>query len=295
MNRGKQMKRSRRRASLLLPMLAIVLVFAAAVAGCGVRLARPGATVTQTERIEQGGAESVEVNVQGGVGELVLGGGAADLFAGEFRYNLDDLAVEVDYTVSDGEGVLTIQPEADNLSAIPTGEVVSEWDLQFAEGVPLDMDVNLGLGSSELDFSDLTLTGLEIDSGAGKVTVNVGRQTLERVEFQAGLGEVNFNLPGGRVEHLDFRAGAGDVEVDLTGDWETDLDASIEAGLGELTVRLPEGVGVRVEVEQGLGDVDTVGLTMEDGAYVNDAYGDSEFTLQIDIEQGAGDLNLSVE
>jgi len=33
--------------------------------------------------------------------------------------------------------VLNIQPEADRIDTIPTGDVVSEWDLQFAEGVPL--------------------------------------------------------------------------------------------------------------------------------------------------------------
>lgn len=278
----------------LLYML-LLLLLAAAVTGCGVRLVRPGETVTDTEAVERGDAESVAVNVHGGVGELTLGGGAADLFSGEFRYNVEELAGEVDYAVSDGNGVLNIRPAADDLAAIPTGDVVSEWDLQFAEDVPLDMDVNLGLGTSDLDFSTLTLSGLEINSGAGEVTVNVGRQTLERVEFQAGLGKTSFTLPGGHVERLEFDAGAGEVEIDLTGEWEADLVASIEAGLGDLTLRVPEDVGVRVDVEQGLGQIDAEGFTIQDGAYVNDAYGESAFTLDIDIEQGVGDVNLIME
>ena len=273
----------------------LALLVATAVAGCDVDFVEPGETVTQTETIERGDAESVEVNLQGALGDLMLSGGAADLFSGEFRYNLEELAVDVNYTVSGGEGALTIQPEADNVNTIPTGEVVSEWDMQFGEGTPLDMDVNLGLGNSELDFSGLTLTALEIDSGAGDVTVNVGHQTLDRVDFRAGLGGVTFAIPGGSVEQLEFEAGAGDVEIDLTGAWETDLDASIQAGLGSLTVRVPGDVGARVEVEQGLGEVDADGFTVQDGAYVNDAYGDSDLTLTIDIEQGAGDVNLEVE
>ncbi len=275
--------------------LLLTLLLAAAVVGCDVRLESPGETVTQTESVERGDAESVQVNLQAAVGEVSVSGGAADLFAGEFRYNLDDLAAEVDYSVSGGEGVLNIRPVADDIDTIPTGEVVSEWDMQFGDGVPLDMEIDLGLGDSNLDFSGLTLAGLEINSGAGEVTVNAGEQTLERIEFRAGLGDVNFTLPGGAVENLDFEAGAGDVEIDLGGAWETDLDAMIEAGLGELTVRVPADVGVRVDVEQGVGSVDAEGFTMEDGAYVNEAYGQSEFMLDISIEQGVGDVNLVVE
>lgn len=283
------------RSTRLTALFLITLLLVTAAVGCDVDFVEPGETVTQSETVEQGDAESVQVNLQGGLGELVLGGDAADLFAGEFRYNLEELAVDVNYTVSGDEGVLTIQPEADNLNTIPTGEVVSEWSLQFGDGTPLDMDVDLGLGDSDLDFSDLTLTGLEIDSGAGDVTVNVGRQMLEEIEFQAGLGDVTFMLPGGNVEDLNFDAGAGDVEIDLTGEWESDLDASIEGGVGELTLRVPEDVGVSVDVEGGLGDVEAEGFTLQDGDYVNDAYGESEYTLDITIEQGVGDVNLIME
>lgn len=275
--------------------LMLVALLAAALTACGVSLSRPGETVTQTESVERGGADSVAVNVQGGVGELALTGGAADLFSGEFRYNLEELAATVDYTVSGDQGTLIIEPAADDFNTIPTGEVVSEWDLQFAEDVPLAMDVALGLGDSDLDFNGLSLTELAIRSGAGRVTANAGRQTLDRIEFQAGLGDVTFTVPGGRVDTLDFEAGAGDVEIDLTGDWEADLDASIRAGLGELTVRVPAGAGVRVAVEQGLGEINADGFTLQDGAYVNDAYGEGQVTLEIEIQQGAGDINLIAE
>jgi hypothetical protein len=273
-------------------LILLALGLTLALAACGLNLERPGETVTQTEAVELEGAESVRVHLQGGLGDLALEGGAPDLFNGEFRYNMEQLVVAVDYSVSGDEGILTIQPESDRVTSIPTGDVVSEWDMQFAENVPLEMDVNLGLGDSDLDFSALTLSDLEISSGAGDVTVNVGRQTLERFDFNAGLGRVELVLPGGSVQRLDFEAGAGDVEIDLSGNWETDLDASIERGLGNLTLTLPEDVGVRVAVESGLGEVEADGFTIDGDAYVNEAYDGPGAQLAIDVGGGLGNVRL---
>ena len=49
---------------------------------------------------------------------------------------------------------------------------------------------------------------------------------------------------------------------------------------------------MRVEAELGAGDLETDGLSRDGDAYVNDAYGESEITLTIEIEHGAGDVEL---
>jgi predicted membrane protein len=88
--------------------------------------------------------------------------------------------------------------------------------------------------------------------------------------------------------------GAGKTTVDLTGDYERDLAASIQGGVGEATVLLPSEVGVRVEAKGGLGQIDAEGLQREGEAYINDAYGDSDVTLDVDIQGGIGQINLEV-
>jgi hypothetical protein len=88
--------------------------------------------------------------------------------------------------------------------------------------------------------------------------------------------------------------GAGATTVDLTGSYERDIAATIEGGVGEATVRLPSAVGVKVNAEGGLGAINTQGLQREGDAYVNDAYGDSDVTLDVDVRGGVGRINLEV-
>jgi hypothetical protein len=72
------------------------------------------------------------------------------------------------------------------------------------------------------------------------------------------------------------------------------FDASIEGGLGEATVLLPREVGVEAKAEGGLGNINAKGLKRVGDAYVNDAYGESDINLSVDIQGGAGEINLEV-
>jgi hypothetical protein len=59
-------------------------------------------------------------------------------------------------------------------------------------------------------------------------------------------------------------------------------------------VLVPSGVGVRMRAEGGLGKINAEGFQREGQAYVNDAYGDSEVTLEVDVRGGVGQINLEV-
>jgi hypothetical protein len=51
---------------------------------------------------------------------------------------------------------------------------------------------------------------------------------------------------------------------------------------------------VRVNAEGGLGQIKAEGFQREDDSYVNDAYGDSDVTLDVDVRGGVGQINLEV-
>jgi len=51
---------------------------------------------------------------------------------------------------------------------------------------------------------------------------------------------------------------------------------------------------VRVEAGGVLGQLEIVGLRRQDGAYVNDAYGQSDVTLNVDVQGGVGELVIQV-
>jgi hypothetical protein len=132
----------------------------------------------------------------------------------------------------------------------------------------------MGAGSAELKLGSLSLTRLGVKTGAGDSTVDLsGSSSLTRLEVEMGTGQVT---------------------VDLTGNWQNDLDVDLTGGVGELIVRLPSSVGVRVDIEAGISGVDTQGLAKDGDHYVNNAYGESEVTLRIDIKAGIGSIKLHV-
>jgi hypothetical protein len=88
--------------------------------------------------------------------------------------------------------------------------------------------------------------------------------------------------------------GAGKTTVDLTGDYSKGFDASIQGGVGEATVLLPSEIGVKAKAAGGLGEINAKGLKKVGDAYVNDAYGESDVNLSVDVKGGVGEINLKV-
>ena len=107
-------------------------------------------------------------------------------------------------------------------------------------------------------------------------------------------GKANLHLGGMSLSALEIETGASDVTVDLTGNWRSDLTAHILGGIGKTTIRLPDDVGVIVDV-RGDASVNSNGLIRGGNTYVNNAFGESDMTLSIDIVSGFGEINLEVE
>jgi hypothetical protein len=113
------------------------------------------------------------------------------------------------------------------------------------------------------------------------------------MNIKLGTGKMDLEMAGLSLTALEVNMGASRSTLDLTGDWASDLDINITGGVSSLTVRLPSSIGVRVEIS-GISRINASGLVKEGKAYVNDAYGKSDVTLDIFIEAGLGEVNLEV-
>jgi hypothetical protein len=111
---------------------------------------------------------------------------------------------------------------------------------------------------------------------------------------QMGAGESALDLDSLALTGLNLQMGAGKTTVDLTGDYAQNFDASIQGGVGEATVLLPSEVGVKAKAEGGLGKINAQGLQTVGDSYVNDAYGESDVNLSVDVQGGVGEINLKV-
>ncbi|MFN2241717.1 MAG: toast rack family protein [Anaerolineae bacterium] len=251
---------------VLLAMVGVLL----AASGCssGVRV---GKLQTGSETVELGDATTARVEIDMGAGELDLTGGAAELLEADFTYNVAELKPEVDYS----GGTLTVRtPKVDTgiASLFDLADYRYEWNLRLNDDVPMELRVNVGAGQTDLKLGSLSLTRLDVAGGAGEILVDLsGSASLTR---------------------LDIAVGAGALTVDLTGAWQKNLEATIGGGVGKRILILPRDTGVRVKVEVGVGGVDATGMTKEGDYYTNDAYGQSEVTLYLEMAGGVGETEL---
>jgi len=248
----------------------------------------------ETKEIPLSGAESATIEIVFGAGELEIEAGPSDrLFSGYFRYNVERWAPQVTHE----NGVLTIEQGGIKEDwGIPTGNTRNEWKLEFSPEIPLEMNLKIGAGGGELDFTGLQLGALDMDLGAGDFKVRFGepnRTRMSRLTLNTGASKLEVTGIGhAGPEQMNVQGGVGDITLDFTGTWPNSADVQVTAGVGSLTLRLPDNVGVRVETESGLTAVETSGLRREGDAYVNDAFGETETELRIQVTTGIGNLRL---
>jgi hypothetical protein len=123
-------------------------------------------------------------------------------------------------------------------------------------------------------------------------TVQLANDVPIDLSIITGAGNAELDLGGLDLSKLDIQTGAGVTTVNLDGNWQHDLDVSIEGGVGELTVNLPAGMGVRVNKETALVNVSADGLIVDGNGYVNEAFGTAPHTLTLDLQAGIGSVVL---
>jgi hypothetical protein len=186
-----------------------------------------------------------------------------------------------------GAGELNVTGGADGLMDGDFSYNVSEWKPKVS------YDVSGGEG--ELVVKQGGANSGSLDAKArNEWDIGLNEEVPTDLVVQMGAGESELDLDSLTLKGVDLKMGAGKSTVDLTGDYAKSFDATIEGGVGEATVLVPSEVGVRVKAEGGLGKINAEGFQREGEAYVNDAYGDSDVTLDVDVRGGVGEINLKV-
>ncbi len=236
-------------------LLVVTAVLLLAGTGCISRM-EIGSTETETQTIERNDASSARVNIQMGIGKLDVRGGANDLMDAEFTYNVPAWKPEVDYEVRGGEGRLTVkQPDAEVKTLnIPEDDIEYEWSLQLNDNVPMDLNIDLGVGESYLELGSLSLTNLDINMGVGETTVDLTGDWEQSVDIniEGGIGATTVRLPNDVGVRVETQTGIGSINVHgliANGDTYTNaayetadvvLDITVNGGIGEITLRLEE-------------------------------------------------------
>jgi len=237
--------------------IALAATLVVGVTGCTrVKLADDPATATHTlnKTVTLDGATTLKTDITMGVGELTLSGSEASGTAmiGTFVYAPANWLPEVGYSVEASTGALFVrQPE--NSSAQFFDHVKNTWDVRIAKGVPTDLHLTLGVGTTSVDLRGVDVTALAVDSGVGETTLDLSgtRTTGFTGRINAGVGKLTLRVPrsvGARV--TGGKDGLGDFTADGTSvnsdSWVNDawsgtgpkIDIALNRGIGEVAILL---------------------------------------------------------
>lgn len=231
-------------------LTSLVLLIALALTGCG-SAPRVGALQTESQSVDLGSDESVSVRLVLGAGDLAVTGGAEKLLEADFTYNVARLKPEVKYT---GGTLVVQQPEVKGLPALQgIAGFRNEWNLRLSGKVPMDLSIDMGAGTGDLQLAGLMLTGLDVNLGAGSTTLDLRGEWNRSADIaiDSGAAEITVRLPkdvGVRVE-----VDRGPTIINALG-LTQDGDAYTNAAYGKsdvtLRIRMQAGIGqINLEVE----------------------------------------------
>jgi hypothetical protein len=222
---------------VVLPLAGMCLI------GCDFRPAGPDQHDTQS--VERDNSELVKVSLDLGAGTLRVAGGTDKLAAADFRYGANASKPEVHYSSAAGRGALTITQPGSSSSLTHTSK---EWDLHLNNGVPMELQINLGGGEARLDLGSLTLRDLEVQVGAGELNLDL-RGTPKKsyeVRIQGGAGEATLRLPSSVGVEAKVQGGIG--EVNASG-FHQDSSRYFNDALGK------SNVTIHLDVQGGVGEI----------------------------------------
>lgn len=262
-----------------------------------------GSVERKTLEVQQDDAEHMQATVKFGGGELNLGTSSDVLLLAEFAYNVDSLEPELTYDVQDRQGTLLVEHKADpirldQIGSSVRGELVNEWTLSFGEGVPMDLRLDVGASRGEIELGGLSIENLDLTMGAADLRLGFAKPNPERLtslHIYSGAAKLELHeLGNANLDEMAFDGGLGTYLFDFGGEWQRSANVRILAGASHVTLRLPQEIGVRVCPDDlpRLPGKRPRELEERDGCYVNALYGQSDITLDIDLDLGLGKLDI---
>ena len=202
----------------------------------------------ETQAVELNGAKRVNASVELPAGTLQLSGGSPKLLDADFVFRESEGKPRVDYIVSGDHGDLTVAGEEKRLHI---GTTHSSWDLRFSNDVPLDLNVEMGAGQSNLRLRDLNVTHLKVNIGAGEMELDLtgDRKNNLDADIQGGVGSASIYLP--KDVGVKVHASGGIGAISTHGMTKED-DDYVNAAYGKTPVT------ITLEIQGGVGAIDLV-------------------------------------
>lgn len=277
------------RALILAGLLAAVVL-----AGCdNLRMKPPQVRKSHEERRLDAG-KRLRVNAEVAAGNLNVDKAVTGLlYTLDTRWDAANVSRRVDCRAAGDGSVLEIAlrgktPQSDE----------NRVDLSLSDQVPLELELETGVGESRIDLSGLQVETVQVNQGVGSLRLAVDESqafACREFEVQCGVGEMELRgLANLAPRRFRLKGGIGHASVNFSGQGTRDIDAQVEVGIGQIDIILPEGLGVRIRTERerwGAGLSLPADRFQQQGSYsVTPDYEKSAQKLDLVIHAGLGQV-----
>ncbi len=228
----------------------IAVILLLVIFGIALSFSTAGRRVHAIENVERQGSELVRVHLQMPAGDLKLAGGASKLLEADFKY-------------AEGEGKPKISYQAGQLEIAQVGRKFhfghreNSWDIHLGSGIPMEVNIDMGAGQSQVKVGDLALTRLDMKMGAGQIIADLTgdwKKDLD-ADIKGGVGNAVILLPEDVGVRVHATGGIGSVNAgglkrngneysnDLYGKSPVTVRLDISGGVGNIELRPTAAAG----------------------------------------------------
>jgi hypothetical protein len=204
----------------------------------------------ESQVVDLKGAKAARVVVHMPSGLLSIQGGADQLMQADFSQGAAWSAPSIDYHVDNGFGTLTIDQQSGSQFV---GNSDNTWKLKLSEAVPVELEIDVGAGRSDLNLAKIDLTRLQLNVGAGQANVDLtGERSKDlQAEIHGGVGEAVVRLPKSVGVVATVHGGLGSVHVEGLKEEDGEyVNAAYGKSPNTLRLTVEGGIGhIRLEQE----------------------------------------------
>jgi hypothetical protein len=133
---------------------------------------------------------------------------------------------------------------------MPFGGSDERWTVALNPRVAYDLNLDMGVGQSTVDLSQLTVTSGRLNAGVGTTDLSLPATGKFTMSIDGGVGTVKIRLPGKMALHVEVDTGIGsfnpgtrlrplgnDVyETEGFGSADNAITLRIKAGVGTISI-----------------------------------------------------------
>jgi hypothetical protein len=167
---------------------------------------------------------------------------------------------------------------------------------ELSKGIPMRLALELGATRGTLSLGGLRLADLTLKAGASETSLDFdvpNTESLDMFDLDAGAAHITVRRGGNaRAKRVHLNVGAGELDYDLGGEWEGDVDFTVNVAVGSMTLRIPTDVGVRVQAKTFLADFSKSGLEKRGSAWVSPGYDTAKRRASVKVTAVLGSFRV---